>query len=255
MTRTVLITGASSGIGKALAVHYARERASLALLGRDQSRLAMVADECRKLGGSVQIHPLDVRNRAEMNAWVRGFDEKTPVDLVIANAGLMAGTPPGGEIEPADAGYAVVETNVLGVLNTIQPLLPAMLSRRKGQIAIISSIAAFIPLPDSPSYCASKSAVLNYGQSLRALLAPHGIAVSVVCPGYVTTPMAARESGRKPFMMSAEKAAALIVAGLGRNRPLIAFPFLFALATRLHGLVPDGLRRRLSSGYRFTVEN
>src|SRR5262249_14950618 len=189
------------------------------------------------------------------SSWIREFDATTPVDLVIANAGVMAGTPPGGEIEPADAGYAVVGTNVLGVLNTVQPLLPAMMSRRKGQIAIISSIAAFIPLPDSPSYCASKSAVLHYGQSLRALLAPHGIAVSVVCPGYVTTPMAARESGRKPFMMSAEKAAALIVAGLGRNRPLIAFPFLFALATRLHGLVPDGIRRRLSSGYRFTVEN
>jgi len=255
MTRTVLITGASSGIGKALAVHYARERARLALLGRDQSRLAMVADECRNLGASVEIHTLDVRNRAEMSAWVREFDEKTPVDLVIANAGLMAGTPPGGEIEPADAGYAVVETNVLGVLNTIQPLLPAMLSRRKGQIAIISSIAAFIPLPDSPSYCASKSAVLYYGQSLRALLAPHGIGVSVVCPGYVSTSMAAQESSRKPFMMSSEKAAALIVAGLRRNRAVIAFPFFFAFATKLHGLLPDGIRRRLSSGYRFTVEN
>src|SRR5262245_5812718 len=139
MTRTVLITGASSGIGKALAAHYAREGSRLALLGRDQSRLNMVAEECRKLGASVvQVKSLDVRNRAEMSAWIRGFDEATPIDLVIANAGVMAGTPPGGEIEPADAAYAVVETNVLGVLNTIQPLLPAMMSRRKGQIAIIS---------------------------------------------------------------------------------------------------------------------
>src|SRR5262249_41186156 len=233
MTRTVLITGASSGIGKALAVHYAREGARLALLGRDQSRLAMVAEECRKLGGSVQMNSLDVRNRAEMSTWISEFDETTPVDLVIANAGLMTGTPPGGEIEPADAGYAVIETNVLGVLNTVQPLLPAMVSRRKGQIAIISSIAAFIPLPDSPSYCASKSAVLNYGQSLRALLAPYGIGVSVVCPGYVTTPMSARESSRKPFVMSSERAAGLIVADLRRNRAVIAFPFFFALATRL----------------------
>src|SRR5262249_17512933 len=160
--RTVLITGASSGIGKALAFHYAREGSKLVLLGRDQSRLDMVAEECRKLGGSVQVNSLDVRNRAEMSTWIRQVDEATPVDLVIANAGVMAGTPPGGEIEPADAAYFLVETNVLGVLNTIQPLLPAMMSRRKGQIAIISSIAAFIPLPDSPSYCASKSAVLNY---------------------------------------------------------------------------------------------
>jgi short-subunit dehydrogenase len=256
MTRTVLITGASSGIGKALAFHYAREGSTLALLGRDQSRLTMVAEECSKLGGSVaRINSLDVRNRAEMSSWIRDFDETTPVDLVIANAGVMAGTPPGGEIEPADAGYAVVETNVLGVLNTIQPLLPAMVSRQKGQIAIIGSIAGFIPLPDSPSYCASKSAVLNYGQSLRALLAPYDIGVSVVCPGYVTTPMAARESSRKPFVMSSERAAGLIVAGLKRNRAVIAFPFFFALATRLHGSLPDRIRRLLLSGYRFTVEN
>jgi short-subunit dehydrogenase len=255
MTRTVLITGASSGIGKALAVHYAREGARLALLGRDQSRLAMVAEECRKLGGGVQVHSLDVRNRAEMSAWIIGFDETTPVDLVIANAGVMAGTPPGGEIEPADAAYEVVETNVLGVLNTIQPLLPAMISRRKGQIAIISSLAGFIPLPDSPSYCASKSAVLNYGQSLRTLLASYGIGVSVVCPGYITTPMAARESGRKPFVMSPERAADLIASGLKRNRPVIAFPSLLAYATRLHGLLPDRIRRSLLLASRFTVED
>src|SRR5262245_3139467 len=255
MTRTVLITGASSGIGRALAVHYAREGARLALLGRDQSRLAMVAEECRKFGSSVRAHALDVRNRAEMGRWISEFDAATSIDLVIANAGVMAGTPLGGQIEPADAGYAVVETNVLGVLNTVQPLLPKMVSRRKGQIAIISSIAGFIPLPDSPSYCASKSAVLSYGQSLRALLAPYGIGVSVVCSGYVRTQMAARESTRKPFMMSTEKAAGLIVAGLLRNRAVIAFPFFFALATRLHGLLPDGIRRRLSSECWFTVEN
>src|SRR5262249_54333160 len=210
-------------------------------LGRDQSRLATVAEECRKLGGSVQMNSLDVRNRAEMSSWISQFDETTPVDLVIANAGVMAGTPPGGEIEPADAAYTVVETNVLGVLNTIQPLLPAMVSRRKGQIAIISSIAAFIPLPDSPSYCASKSAVLNYGQSLRALLAPYGIGVSVVCPGYVTTPMSARES-RKPFVMSSERAAGLIVAGLRRNRAVIAVPSFFALPSRFHRLLPHCIR-------------
>src|SRR5215831_17472626 len=91
MPRTVLITGASRGIGKALAAHYAREGARLALLGRDQSRLAMVAEECRKLGGSVQMNSLDVRNRAEMSSWIRQFDQAEPIDLVIANAGVMVG--------------------------------------------------------------------------------------------------------------------------------------------------------------------
>jgi short-subunit dehydrogenase len=250
---TIVITGASSGIGKALALRYAQEAGVLALIGRDEDRLQAVADECAGRGASVRTGLLDVRNRAAMKRWLGDLDRSTPVDLVIANAGVMAGTPPGGEVEVADDGYAAIETNVLGVLNTIQPLLPAMMSRRRGQIAIVSSVAAFVPLPDCPSYCAGKSAVLSYGLSLRSLLSPYGIRVSVVCPGYVMTPMMVRESGRKPCEMSPGKAADRIVAGLLRNRPIIAFPFFFALATRLHGLLPDRLRRLLSSRSRFTV--
>lgn len=253
MPRTVLITGASSGIGKALALHYAREGATLALFGRDGARLQAVAEECRRLGGTPHCAIIDVRSREAMAEWIADFDRATPFDLAVANAGVMAGTPPEGEIEPADAGYAAVETNVLGVLNTVQPLLAPMMARRRGQIAIVSSIAAFVPLPDCPSYCASKSAVLSYGLSLRALLASYDVGVSVVCPGYVTTPMMLRESGPKPFAMPPERAVKSIVAGLARNRPVIAFPFWFALATKLHGLLPDRPRRWLLRGARFTV--
>jgi short-subunit dehydrogenase len=251
--RTIVITGASSGIGKALALRYALEGGTLALMGRDQARLETVANECRKLGASVRMGLLDVRNRTAMMRWLDDLDRSNPVDLAVANAGLMAGTPPNGEIEPPGAAYSVIETNVLGVLNTIQPLLPSMMSRRSGQIVIISSVAGFIPLPDCPSYSASKSAVLSYGLSLRTLLSPYGIGVSVVCPGYITTPMTLRESGHKPFEMPPEKAVDAIVAGLRRNRSVIAFPFMFALATRLHGLLPDYLRSRLLAGARFTV--
>lgn len=253
MAGTVLITGASSGIGKALALRYAREGRPLALIGRDRARLDGTAEECRRLGGKPQCGLIDVRSRDAMSGWIRTVDDANPVDLVIANAGLMAGTPPDGPVEPPDAGHGVIETNVLGVLNTVQPLIGPMMARRRGTIAIVSSIAAFIPLPDSPSYCASKSAVLSYGLSLRALLAPHGIGVSVICPGYVKTPMMMRESGPKPFVMAPERAVARIVAGLERNRPVISFPFFFALATRMHGLMPDRLRRILLRGTRFTV--
>ena len=251
--RTIVITGASSGIGKALALRYARPENVLALIGRDQQRLSAVGQECSSRGATVRIGAIDVRDRVGLASWLTDLDRSTSVDLVIANAGLMAGTPPDGHIEPAESGYAVLETNVLGVINTIQPLLPAMMSRRRGQIAVVGSVAGYIPLPDCPSYSASKSAAMTYGLSLRALLMQHGIRVSVVCPGYVTTPMSARESGRKPFEISPQKAADLIVAGLERNRAVIAFPFFFALATRLHGLLPDRLRRWLSSGSRFTV--
>jgi short-subunit dehydrogenase len=253
--QTILITGASSGIGKALARRYAGEGCRLALLGRNEQRLAETAGECRALGVEVSIAAIDVRDRAGLATWIENFDRSAPVDLVIANAGVMEGRRPGGEIEPAEPAYRMMETNVLGVLNTVQPLLPKMMARRRGQIAIVSSIAGFTPLLDAPSYSASKSAVINYGLSLRALLGPRGIRVSVVCPGYIDTPMMHRESGPKPFKMTPEQAADAIYRGLERDRALIVFPRLFGWMTWLGGLLPDRLRRWAMGRFRFTVSD
>lgn len=253
MSRTVVITGASSGIGKALALAYARPDTRLGLLGRDATRLGDVATACRNAGADVSCETIDVRTRDAMAAWITRFDDVSPIDLLIANAGVMEGTPPGGTIESAEASYALMQTNVLGVLNTVQPLLPRMMERGRGQIAIVSSLAALIPLRDSPSYCASKSAALAYGLSLRDLLRSHGIGVSVICPGYVTTPMSQRETRDKPFEMPPERAAAIVMRGLERNKAVIAFPFWFALATRLGGLLPDRWRERVTRPSRFTV--
>ena len=242
-SRTVVITGASSGIGKALALRYAREATALGLLGRSSSRLAEVAGLCRKIGAVVHTAALDVRARSEMEQWLQNFDSSTPIDILIANAGVMAGRPAAGAVEPSLASYRLMETNVLGVLNSVQPVLPRMMARGRGQIGIVSSLAAFVSLPDAPSYCASKSAVLTYGLALRNALRQSGIGVSVICHGYVVTPMTQQESGPKPFAIEAERAAELIVRGLQRNRSIIAFPFLFALVTRLSGLLPSPVLR------------
>jgi short-subunit dehydrogenase len=255
MSRTIVITGASSGIGEALALRYAREGARLGLLGRNRERLDQVATECRRRGAEVRAAAIDVRARPEIRAWLEAFDRATPIDLVIANAGVMAGRPPDGEIESPDDSHALMDTNVLGVLNAVHPLLPVMISRERGQIGIVASIAAFVPLPDTPSYCASKSAVLSYGLALRGLLRPRGIRVSVICPGYLTTPMMQQESGWKPFAMTPERAAELIDRGLARNRPIIAFPFLLALLARIGGALPDGVRRWTLLPFRFTVRH
>jgi short-subunit dehydrogenase len=254
MARTILITGATSGIGKSLALHYAAKGRILGVIGRDSKRLKQVARRCTELGADVHQESIDVRERSQLFAWIHEFDTRYGVDLLFANAGVMEGTPPGGHIEPADEAHKLMTINVLGVQSTVQALLPAMMSRRQGQIAIMSSIAAFVPLPDAPSYCASKAAILNYGLSLRTLLRPFGIGVSIICPGYVETAMTIRESGPKPFKMSAEKAARIIDRGLQRNKALIVFPRFYGWVTRLCGMLPDSLRRWALGFSRFSVQ-
>jgi len=253
MIRTIVITGATSGVGRELALHYAAPHVVLGLVGRDGGRLEQVAAEVERRGAQAILGTIDVRDRVGLAGWLEAVDRDHPIDLLIANAGVMEGTPPGGPIEPADAAYDLMQINVLGVMNTVQPALQCMMARGQGQIAIMSSIAAFVPLADSPSYCASKSAVLSYGLSLRALLADHGIRVNVICPGYIDTPMMQRENGAKPFKMSAEKAAGIIAIGLKSNKGVIDFPALFSWVTWLNGILPDSVRRWLTGHFRFTV--
>jgi short-subunit dehydrogenase len=252
--RSVVITGASSGIGKALALCYAREGVALGLLGRNAERLEAVAEQCRTQGAVVSCATIDVRARPDMAQWLYEFDNRTPIDLLIANAGIKAGRAPEAAIEPCADGYMVMEINVLGVLNSVQPVLPRMIARRRGQIGIVSSIAAFVPLPDVPSYCASKSAVLTYGLALRSSLRDCGIGVSVICPGHIMTRMMDQGSGWKPFAISPQMATDLILRGLSRNRATIAFPCLLAFAARLGRLLPDGAQRWALRPFRSSVD-
>lgn len=254
MPQSIVITGASSGIGKALAQRFASANTTLGLLGRDEERLAAVAADCLRRGAKVLTGPIDVRDRAQLSTWLINFDTAYPIDLLVAGAGVMGGSIADEDIEHPEVSLTVAETNVIGVLNTIHPILPRMIARSSGRIAILSSIAGFIPLPDAPTYAATKAALLNYGLSLRSLLQEKGVSVSVICPGYVTTPMTERRSGWKPFEISAEQAAELICRGLAQNKSVIAFPRFFSLATRIGGLLPERLRAWSSKPFRFKVE-
>ena len=249
----VVITGASSGIGAALACRYARAGGALGLIGRDRARLESVAERCRASGCEARTAIIDVRDRPALAAWLEEFDRSSPVDIVIANAGVQAGTTLDGKLEDSDAAYALIQTNVLGVLNTIQPLIPAMLERGRGRIAIMSSIAALFPLPDSGAYSASNAAILTYGLALRDHLYEAGVRVTVICPGFVTSPMSARTMGWKPLQISAEAAADHIVRKLRRDRPVITFPWLLAFAARAGTLLPDALRRATKRPFRFHI--
>jgi len=248
--QSLLITGASSGIGEALALHYAAPGVELALIGRDGARLAAVAAACRDKGARVESAVLDVTDRAGLAAWIERVDAGSLLDLVIANAGVSAGM--GAARESDEAVRRVFAVNLDGLLNTVLPVIPRMASRRAGQIALMSSLAAFRGLPSAPSYSASKAAVKSLGEAWRLQLASDGIAVSVICPGFVTTRMTAANKFKMPFLMPAERAAAIIARGLERNRGRIAFPWPLAAGCWLLAALPwrlsDALARTQQPG-------
>ncbi len=237
--RTILITGASSGIGEALAEAYAGPGVTLVLTGRDRERLDAVAARCEKRGAAVRAATVDVADRAAMADWLALVDRETPVDLCIANAGISGGTGRRGESE--EQARRILAVNVDGVLNTIHPLIGPMRERGKGQLALVSSLAGLRGYPGAPAYCASKAAVKSYGESLRLDLRPAGIEVSVICPGFVKSRITDRNRFPMPFLMDANRAASIIRRGLERNRGRIAFPLPTYLMAWIVAMLPSAL--------------
>uniref|UniRef100_UPI003784FB4A SDR family NAD(P)-dependent oxidoreductase n=1 Tax=Methylocella sp. TaxID=1978226 RepID=UPI003784FB4A len=236
--RSVLVTGASSGIGRALALAYAEPGARLTLIGRDAGRLDAVADAARRKGAEVTTGLIDVRDRAAMAEFLRAEDARRPFDLAVANAGITTGLKPGEIAEDPEATRALIAANLFGVLNTAEPLIGPMCARGAGQLAFVGSIAGLIALPYSPAYCLSKAAVHAWADSLRGRLEPAGVCVSLIVAGFVKTPLNDSIEAMKPFELSDTDAAALIRRGLDRRRATIAFPWpLYALA-RFGRLLP-----------------
>ncbi|MGR4000438.1 MAG: SDR family NAD(P)-dependent oxidoreductase [Alphaproteobacteria bacterium] len=235
--RGILITGASSGLGKALALAYAEAGVHLWLSGRDMKRLETVAKACKARGAEVSVAKVDVTNETEVREWINSV--RGTLSLVFANAGISAGGSKDG-LEPFTQSEAVFRTNIDGVRYTVEGAVEVMRKQRHGQIAIISSLAGFRGLPGSASYSASKAAVRVWGEALRGSLARVGIQLSVICPGYITTPMTDKNEYRMPFLMSAEKATAIIQRGLKRNKARIIFPFGMWFVVWLLSIVPPG---------------
>lgn len=241
----ILITGASSGIGSALALQYATPDNSLILIARNHNRLRAIADRCEQSGATTRCISLDVTELEKTRQTLSDIDATSPIDLVIANAGVTSSIGNNGEPESWQAIKHVIDTNLYGVLATLEPLISAMRERQHGHIALVSSLAAYRGMPITPAYSASKAGIKAYGEALSGWLRHDNINVSIILPGFVKSDMSDDFPGNKPFLISTEKAARIIQVGLDKKRSTISFPFPLNIGTWLLGLLPTFLANRI----------
>jgi short-subunit dehydrogenase len=243
-----VITGASSGLGWAMAKELASQGCKLGLLARRLDKLEELAQEIRAAGGTVAIAPANVAERRETVAAIHSLrDQLGPIDLLIANAGVGLPTP----LEPLNIEQVelMFKVNTLGVVYSIEAVLPDMLKRGRGHLAAVSSLAAYKGLPGESGYCASKAAVNAYMEGLRVHLRGRGVSVTTICPGFVKTPMTDVNNFKMPGLMSAEKAARLIVRALSRKRKVFNFPFVTTFLMKMTRWLPDWILARSLKNY------
>lgn len=251
--RCVFITGATGGIGGALAPAYAAPGVTLILQGRQLDRLEQLATECRTKGARVLLEPLDVRDLDTTRARVRAICESEQPDLIIIGAGLNTAVGPRGEPEDWENSLALLEVNLVAVVAIVDAALPSMRARRSGQIALFSSLAGWRGLPVTPTYSATKAAIRVYGEAIRDWLAADGVKVNVIIPGYVESKMCFEMPGPKPFLWSPDKAAQRIKRGLAANQGRISFPFPLNFGTWLLGVLPQRLSSWILRGLNYSA--
>ena len=238
----VVISGASSGIGRALAARYAERGATLGLIARREPELRQLAAQ---LGVPLRIYAVDVRNAAALTAAAEDFMSRHGCpDIVIASAGVSIGTL-AAYAEDIAAFQDILDINVLGTARTFQPFIAAMQKNGHGRLVGIASVAGYRGLPGAGAYSASKAALVSYLESLRVELRRTGISVTTICPGYVATPMTARNPYPMPFLMNVDAAARKIMRAIERGKTHAVIPWQMAIVARLLRLAPDWLYDRL----------
>ncbi len=232
----VVISGASSGIGLALARHYLEQGAKVAAFAR---RGALLEELKIAYPGQVHVTALDVRDAAALQAAARDLIARDGApDIVIANAGISHGTHT-DDIADEAVFQDIMDTNVLGMVKTFQPFLASMRQAKRGTLVGIASVAGFRGLPGSGAYSASKAAAIAYLESLRVELRGSGIKVITLCPGYVRTPMTDVNTHPMPFIIDADDAAHRMARVIARGQAFAVIPWQMALAGRMLKLLPN----------------
>ncbi len=238
----VFITGASSGIGKALAHEYAVRGARLGLVARRQAMLDEVA---AALPGKHECYAADVNDRDALIAAAQAFEAATGgADVVIANAGISLGVLT-EHYEDLETFAQVLQTNVVSLAHTFHPFIAPMRRRRRGALVGIASVAGIRGLPGSEAYCASKAAAISYLESLRIEMRPFGIRVLTVCPGFVRTPLTSRNPYSMPFLLEPADFARAAVKAIAAQRSYTVIPWQMAIAAKLLRIAPNWLFDRM----------
>lgn len=245
--KVVLITGASSGIGRALALELGHRSAKLGLVARRAEVLNDLVAELNSGNGAQAIAlPADVQDAQSMRqAAQRLASTFGDIDVLIANAGVGV-TNPGAEFDAAKLA-AVINVNVIGAANSVAAVLPEMVQRGSGQLVAISSLAAYRGLPKSAAYCASKAGLSAMFESLRLDIAPRGISVTIIHPGFIKTPLTAGRQAQLPWLMEVDDAAKKMLSAIEKRKKSYAFPWQLATIVRLGMIMPNFMYDWISS--------
>src|ERR1051325_1240756 len=238
--KVVFITGASSGIGKGVALEIATRGGHLGLLARREELLNEIVDEARTKGVKAIGVAADVRDaKAVREAADRVRTELGPIDVLIANAGI--GTSDHALRLTAEHAANVININVLGAVNSVAAVLPEMVERKRGRLVAISSLAAYRGLAKSAAYCASKAALSSYFESLRIDLRDSGVGVTIIHPGFIKTPLTAGREAKMPYLMELEVGVRKIVSAIEREKKSYAFPWQVATIVRAGLIMPTAM--------------
>ena len=249
--KVVFLTGASSGIGKALALELSRRGAILGLLARRENLLHDLVGRCERSGAQARYFGCDIGDEtAVAEAAQKLRDEFGKIDVLIANAGIGGGAKSAENLTPADF-RLVLETNLIGAVNSVSAVLPQMIERGNGHLVAVSSLAGFRGLPKSAAYSASKAAMTTYFESVRLDVQNRGVVVTIIQPGFIKTPLTSGRTNKMPFLMELDDAIPLFLRAIERKKKFAAFPWQLATIVRAGRIFPAWLYDKIAGGAKY----
>jgi short-subunit dehydrogenase len=249
--KTVFLTGASSGIGEGLALALAKKGAVLGLVARREELLRELTKNCEKAGGVARAYPADVTDpSAVQEAFQQFIHEFSAIDILIANAGIGGNDESTRNYDPPSV-KKVVDVNLMGAVNAVHAVLPTMLEQGHGQLVAISSLAGFRGLPRSAAYSASKAGMTAFFESVRLDVQAKGVAVTIIQPGFIKTPLTAGRASKMPFVMELDDAIPLFIKAIEKRKKFAAFPWQLATIVRAGKFMPAWMYDRIAGRARY----